>query len=402
MQTSHHQPGSPDVTSSEVQGSTRIDVIESDLIQYAALFEQASEQSPVAVGAGFVALDVIHGEPLGSGFQRRAGGTCGNVLTILGYLGWSAYPVARLNGDDAARRIRSDFTRWGVKLSYTASSEPAHTPIVVEQIVRNSGEKLRHKYAWRCPCCDAMLPRFRPIRATDALSLAANVAALKPAVFFLDRLSRGSLVLAEACAQAGAAVVFEPSSVVDNGLLRPALELADIVKYSRDRISELPQYDGVGPILEVQTLGDEGLQYRWRDPNGTREFDEWTRSPAIKLSSVVDAAGSGDWSTAGILHALCQRGVAGLKSATEPAVARALRLGQALAAWNCGFAGARGGMYQVTRHEFRDAINRIIHTGESEARSITWVPDEVAWSLARICPSCQVDEGVRGQSTTLP
>src|SRR4051794_26004402 len=58
---------------------------------------------PVAAGTGLVALDVVYSgdtaEPLG----RWAGGTCGNVLTILSCLGWSSYPVARLADNAPAR-----------------------------------------------------------------------------------------------------------------------------------------------------------------------------------------------------------------------------------------------------------------------------------------------------------
>ena len=36
------------------------------------------------------------------------GGTCGSLLSTLAYLDWDAFPVARLNGDDASKRIRCE------------------------------------------------------------------------------------------------------------------------------------------------------------------------------------------------------------------------------------------------------------------------------------------------------
>jgi fructokinase len=51
--------------------------------------------APTAYGTGFVALDVV--VDLKAGTEARfAGGTCGNVLTILAFLGWRAVPIASL------------------------------------------------------------------------------------------------------------------------------------------------------------------------------------------------------------------------------------------------------------------------------------------------------------------
>ena len=47
-----------------------------------------------------------------------AGGTCGNVLTALAYLGWRTLPVARLQPGAAADRIRQDLKAWGVSDRY--------------------------------------------------------------------------------------------------------------------------------------------------------------------------------------------------------------------------------------------------------------------------------------------
>lgn len=38
----------------------------------------------------------------------------------------------------------------------------------------------------------------------------------------------------------------------------------------------------------------------------------------------------------------------------------ALRFGQALAAWNCGFEGARGGMYNVDKKQFESGVRQIM------------------------------------------
>ena len=66
-----------------------------------------AEPAPVVVGTGLVALDVVMNSDAHQPPRLWAGGTCGNVLTSLSYLGWQAYPVSRLNKDTAAEHHSS-------------------------------------------------------------------------------------------------------------------------------------------------------------------------------------------------------------------------------------------------------------------------------------------------------
>ena len=58
---------------------------------------------PKVVGTGLIALDFVLGPEKDEPIRYWAGGTCGNVLAIMAYLGWDSFPVARMNGDAAAR-----------------------------------------------------------------------------------------------------------------------------------------------------------------------------------------------------------------------------------------------------------------------------------------------------------
>src|SRR5438067_654824 len=69
---------------------------------------------PVAVGTGLIALDIVLSEVSGEPPRHWAGGTCGNVLAALAYLGWQTLPVARLHPGGAANRIRQDLKTCGV------------------------------------------------------------------------------------------------------------------------------------------------------------------------------------------------------------------------------------------------------------------------------------------------
>ena len=85
--------------------------------------------------------------------------------------------------------------------------------------------------------------------------------------FFFDRVSRGTLNLARASAESGALVVFEPSGVGEPRLFREAWSIAHVVKYSNDPLRDiadlhLGESERNGLLLEIETLGSDGLRYR--------------------------------------------------------------------------------------------------------------------------------------------
>ncbi len=153
--------------------------------------------------------------------------------------------------------------------------------------------------------------------------------------------------------------MFEPSGSGDKRLFREALKHAHILKYSNERMNELTGLLAAdGPLLEIETLGCEGLRYRTK--RGTRKADKWQSAPAYHVSDVKDAAGAGDWCTAGIIHLLGRKGRAGLESCNDGMIRKAIQFGQALAAWNCRHDGARGGMYVTNTRVFRQQVRGII------------------------------------------
>ena len=67
-------------------------------------------------GTGFIVLDVIRNSVGNNSTEKRfAGGSCGNVLTILAYFGWNANAVGRIGDDHAGRELVADLGKWGVE-----------------------------------------------------------------------------------------------------------------------------------------------------------------------------------------------------------------------------------------------------------------------------------------------
>jgi fructokinase len=183
----------------------------------------------------------------------------------------------------------------------------------------------------------------------------------KPEVFFFDRCSRGAVELAAAFRRTGALVVFEPSSQGDPSIFQDALGLAHIVKYSHERWagSERIGLRDANWLL-VETLGQDGLRFYSRSPSYRSKG--WENLPGLQVEQHKDAAGSGDWCTAGLIACLGAGGAEGMRNADEQEIRRALQQGQSLAAWNCGYEGARGGMYSTQREKLGELARTIAPT----------------------------------------
>lgn len=296
------------------------------------------------LSAGYVPLDVIvfRGE-----VSHAAGGTAGNVAAILSFLGWDSAVAADIGVDPAGRRLVADLQGAGVDVAELRIRPGAATPRVVHEI--NDG---CHRFRFRCPRCGQRLPRSRRLSRSRALEVAESRKA--PDVFFFDRINHGTLELAERFAGAGAFIAFEPSTPVSPSLLERALTVVDLVKYADDRrVGEVANRSG-GPKkqIKITTHGAAGASYRVGE-------GAWHRSPAFPYPT-VDPGGAGDWTTAGLLHAL---DLTTRPSATN--VGDALRWGQALAAVSCGWPGARG----LARHQTTQAVLRSVRFLQSERQS---------------------------------
>jgi sugar/nucleoside kinase (ribokinase family) len=301
-----------------------------------------NQPRPQIFGTGLIALDLVISADPTVPVRAWTGGTCGNVLSILAVLGWEVFPIARMNGDPASQRIRADMKKWGVQLKYASCKPATDTPIIIQHILRTRDGSPKHRFSWACPHCGSWLPSFKPV-TTKAVERVFERLDYSRA-FFMDRLSRSSLLLAKHAANAGAVVVFEPSAKTDEKHLAEALNIAHVVKYSDDRVARIPgaMEKGTSTIVEVQTFGANGLRFRHRLGHGV---SSWKQLDAVQPVHVADTCGSGDWCTAGLISKIASNGQDGLRGARLDDLVEALRFGQRLAAWNVGFEGARGAMY---------------------------------------------------------
>ena len=344
-----------------------------------------SDSSPRIYGTGLIALDVVTSWHPEVPIRCWTGGTCGNVLCILSWLGWDAYPIARMSSDAASERIRQDMGCWGVHLDWTSCAPTTHTPMVVQEILLGGESRPRHRFSWTCPQCGNRLPSFKPITVASAESVKPKVS--DASVFFFDRPSRGILDLAAEASSSGAVVVFEPSGRADGKLVAEAISLAHVVKYAHGRSVDIcSSIDSASaPLLEVHTLGERGLKYRHRLGQGDR-VSKWIYQKPFRVARLADACGSGDWCTAGLIAMTAGGGQGGLRRVGARGVRGALIYGQALAAWNCTFEGARGGMYTVDRAAFDSQVNALISYGCLDATDYHRAASSPREAVR--CPAC--------------
>jgi sugar/nucleoside kinase (ribokinase family) len=314
----------------------------------------------------------VHGR---DGIFAATGGSCGNVLMALAWLGWVSAPVARLGCDKAGDFVAKDMKSLGVNLDLLQRSESVATPIVIQQFVESATGSRRHRFSLVCPGCGAWLPRYRSLVLTHAHEMMRGKI---PKAFYFDRISPATVAMAEWAKKNGAVVLFEPSSIGEDSLFERAVDACDILKFSNERFSrdsELSQ--ARGPVLVVRTMGANGLQARWKG--------RWSSFEPFVAPRVVDTAGAGDWCSVALLHVLAQKGAQGFGMARKADVERALQLGQALAALSCAFEGARGLMSAMSTV---DRVSRMLRSMVGGGGILDHVEVAARTAKVEVCKVC--------------
>jgi len=176
----------------------------------------------------------------------------------------------------------------------------------------------------------------------------------KSKVFYFDRASPGALLMAKQQKEKGALIFFEPPKFLHDNVFLQCLKIADIVKHCYKQSKETEKTNISIPI-EIQTMGEKGLRYK----TGIFGRCKWTYMPPYTVENLIDAAGSGDWLTAGIIHILGSKW--SKKTLNKDKLEFALNVGQFFAALNCNYVSARGMMYHLSKQKLFKLTKRIIN-----------------------------------------
>lgn len=287
----------------------------------------------ICIGAGLISLDVLTWEGKRIPVSYYVGGTCGNVMMILSYMGWETYPIARLDGTKDGIRVLADMKKHNVHTDFVSTND-GKTPVIVQRNFINKDGIPTHRFESR-PNMGRFYLDFKSLTMRQADEVIARIDFV-PKVFFFDRVSPAILKLADTFKGMGSVIFFEPSSRSGNVILfNKCVEVSDIIKFSEQRIKDIEQFERYKDKLFIQTQGAKGLRYR---------LDlGWIHLEPVPNDKVIDTAGAGDWTTAAFINELfkTRNGISGI-SAVE--IEKALNDAQKIGAQSCSYEGARGMM----------------------------------------------------------
>lgn len=300
-----------------------------------SLIGENMENSNLSIlGAGFACLDIIR---LQNKDTVMLGGTAANVLTILSLLGLKTeFLTARYYGQ-SGKYIESAFMHRGVQCISFANAK-SQAPKIIEGL-----EKGKHFFATTCPKCGQNLVKCK-FPTLSQMTKVEKQYNKSPNIFFFDRISEGI----RECARQNKDGwnVYEPNSCRMYSNLISGIRVANIVKYSEDRISSkltdnvIRDIRDTNVVLLIVTMGEGGIKYVYRTETG--EFSDWNYIAAVSIDKVIDSSGSGDWLTAVFLYLLLKKYPNYTAHLSRQYIEQSLIEAQGYATKNCSFIGAQG------------------------------------------------------------
>lgn len=289
----------------------------------------------ICVGAGLVSLDIlIRGLDNNKPVSFSVGGTCGNVMTIMSYLGWDTYPIARLDNSHHTDLLLDDMKAYGVHVDYIITGK-GKTPVIIQRNIIDKDGMPVHRFEFK-GANGRMFLEYSPITLVQAKKIMQEINFV-PKVFFFDRVSPAYIYMAKEFKAKGSLVCFEPSCKPTVPHFGECVEIADIIKFADQRLPDVSLFEGKNDKIIIQTLGRKGIKYCIK---GAWHFVE-----PVQNDHIVDTSGAGDWTTSIFLTEICKN-ISDYKKedVTNDMIYNALQVAQNWAAKSCSYEGARGMM----------------------------------------------------------
>ena len=327
-----------------------------------ALRQQA--EGKTCMGTGNYSFDVITRREYPDGFvvgkrnrfeekvlMTEIGNTCGNVMTMLPYLGVKTFPVAMFDVSPQGYQMRRDLKAYGADDRFVSNTLDGGTTILrcVYKLDKEGKPAMGHKGSsagkpWNGPSARPAR-KYLSSKGGEVDALVESMG-FTPDVFFFDVAQAGHRVLAERLHEKGTLVYFECDSDghrIENEKSRRAayraflrcVEACVVVKMSGEHVQDLSFADAYHDKLFIQTLGAEGLHFKLG-------AGEWIKLDTIVNPDYKDYEGAGDWTSSTLIAALCGRDLLKVKDMTEESVKEVLTIAQTVASYSVGFYGSKG------------------------------------------------------------
>ena len=286
------------------------------------------------LGAGTFPLDNLqekNGKDVKTIYQH-VGGTCGNVMSILAWMGWHTLPAARLDDSEAGLLIKADLESYGCDTRLVCNAPDGGTTIL--DIIHKTGRDGKPKTAYMAHSPRGgrfVNHRFWTLKQAQALFDSLEE---MPDVFFFDRCAPGNILLAQLFHERGVLVYYEPNEPVDRNFLR-AVATSDIVKFSNEKHPDVSFTEGFTDKLFIQTLNEKGLRFKLR-------AEGWMTIPPEHNPHAVDGEGAGDWTTSTFINELGHHHMLTFDRIHQPNVTHCLEEAQRVASMSVSYLGAKG------------------------------------------------------------
>ena len=265
---------------------------------------------------------------------ESVGNTCGNIATILPYLGVQTYPIAHFDLSEQGQQIKEDLRRYGADVRFVENSPKGGTTLLrcTHKRDKMTGE---HTISFRATSPGSRFAKRRFIRVRDeAPAFIANLDFV-PDVFFFDAAEAGLRYLAGELRKRSTLIYFEPESDKEKNKFLKAVEVSDIVKFSHEKVSDLSFVEQYNDKLFIRTLGSEGLEFNLCG-------EGWIKVASVPNDNVVDWEGAGDWTTSQFIACLCERDMLTIAQMGIDSVRKCLEIACKTASHSVSYLGSKG------------------------------------------------------------
>lgn len=262
------------------------------------------------------------------------GNTCGNVASILPYLGVQSFPIAHLDLSEQGLQIKDDLHRYGADVRFVENSANGGTTLLrcTHKRDKMTGE---HTTSFRATSPGSRFPRRRFLRVRDEAPTFIENLDFVPNIFFFDAAEAGLRYLAAELRKQGTLIYFEPEGDAEKNKFLKAVEISDIVKFSHEKVSDISFTTQYTDKLFIRTLGADGLEFNLCGQG-------WTKVASVPNENVVDWEGAGDWITSQFIACLCEKDILSIPQMTVEAIRECLEIACETASRSVSYLGSKG------------------------------------------------------------
>ncbi len=298
------------------------------------------------LGTGNIGLDIIYQREYPEDFDiakkrnpsvdkliaEEVGNTCGNVMTMLPYLGVDTFPIGHFDDSEHGLKITASLHHYGADTRFVQNSPNGGTTLMT--CIHKLDKDGKHTMSHRATAPNSRFPKRKLIRKDEVQSFLAQLDFM-PDAYFFGTAEAGPRELAVALKQQGVLVYFEPENDKEQKKFLRSVVASDIVKFSGSNITDSAFVDQYRDKLFIRTLGEQGMEFNLRGMG-------WKHIAPVPNPHEVDWEGAGDWTTSVILAELCKRGETDIAQLTEEEVTEVLKKAAAIASRSVSYMTSKG------------------------------------------------------------